>query len=172
MVGLARGSRRRRIGAAALLCRYYRPRLAQLSPPLPELERELWLLTHPDLRNTARVRAFLDYCTEAIARRRDIVEGRAGTETNRRELGPSGNSPRGLRVAKENRRMSNMTTVEAKASCRRGTFLVQTFQVRRAATVPSFGATNAQNGLASSLSRPKLGRAVLAYGRVRGRRRR
>ena len=75
MVGLARGSRRRRIGAAALLCRYYRPRLAQLSPPLPELERELWLLTHPDLRNTARARAFLDYCTEAIARRRDIVEG-------------------------------------------------------------------------------------------------
>ena len=53
------------------------PGLAQLSPPLPELERELWLLTHPDLRNTARVRAFLDYCTEAIARRRDIVEGRA-----------------------------------------------------------------------------------------------
>jgi DNA-binding transcriptional LysR family regulator len=51
--------------------------LAQLSPPLPELERELWLLTHPDLRNTARVHAFLDYCADAIARRRNIVEGRA-----------------------------------------------------------------------------------------------
>jgi DNA-binding transcriptional LysR family regulator len=49
--------------------------LAQLSPPLPELEGELWLLTHPDLRNTARVRAFLDYCAEAIARRRSIIEG-------------------------------------------------------------------------------------------------
>jgi DNA-binding transcriptional LysR family regulator len=49
--------------------------LAQLSPPLPELEGELWLLTHPDLRNTARVRAFLDYCAEAIARRRRIIEG-------------------------------------------------------------------------------------------------
>ena len=33
--------------------------LARLSAPLPELEGELWLLTHPDLRNTARVRAFL-----------------------------------------------------------------------------------------------------------------
>jgi DNA-binding transcriptional LysR family regulator len=51
--------------------------LAQLSPPLPELERELWLLTHPDLRDTARVRAFLDYCAEAIARRRNVIEGRA-----------------------------------------------------------------------------------------------
>jgi DNA-binding transcriptional LysR family regulator len=51
--------------------------LAQLSPPLPELERELWLLTHPDLRNTARVHAFLDYCADAIARRRNIVEGRS-----------------------------------------------------------------------------------------------
>jgi DNA-binding transcriptional LysR family regulator len=49
--------------------------LAQLSPPLPELEGELWLLTHPDLRNTARVRAFLDYCAEASARRRRLIEG-------------------------------------------------------------------------------------------------
>jgi DNA-binding transcriptional LysR family regulator len=49
--------------------------LAQLSPPLPELEGELWLLTHPDLRNTARVRAFLDYCAGDIARRRNIIEG-------------------------------------------------------------------------------------------------
>jgi DNA-binding transcriptional LysR family regulator len=49
--------------------------LAQLSPPLPELEGELWLLTHPDLRNTARVRAFLDFCADEIARRRDVIEG-------------------------------------------------------------------------------------------------
>jgi DNA-binding transcriptional LysR family regulator len=49
--------------------------LAQLSPPLPELEGELWLLTHPDLRNTARVRAFLDFCADEIARRREMIEG-------------------------------------------------------------------------------------------------
>jgi len=36
------------------------PGRAQLTPPLPDLESELWLITHPDLRNTARVRAFLD----------------------------------------------------------------------------------------------------------------
>jgi hypothetical protein len=50
------------------------PGLAQLSPPLPELEGELWLITHPDLRNTARVRAFLDFCTGEIAQRRRIIE--------------------------------------------------------------------------------------------------
>ena len=50
------------------------PGLAQLSPPLPELEGELWLITHPDLRNTARVRAFLDFCTAEIAQRRRIIE--------------------------------------------------------------------------------------------------
>jgi DNA-binding transcriptional LysR family regulator len=50
------------------------PGLAQLSPPLPELEGELWLLTHPDLRNTARVRAFLDFCTCEIAQRRKVIE--------------------------------------------------------------------------------------------------
>ena len=51
------------------------PGLARLGPPLPELEGELWLLTHPDLRNTARVRAFLDYCAAEIAKRRKAIEG-------------------------------------------------------------------------------------------------
>jgi len=50
------------------------PGLVQLSPPLPELEGELWLITHPDLRNTARVRAFLDFCAAEIAQRRKLIE--------------------------------------------------------------------------------------------------
>jgi len=49
-------------------------RLARLCPPLPEVGGELWLLTHPDLRNTARVRAFLDFCASEIAQRRDVLE--------------------------------------------------------------------------------------------------
>jgi DNA-binding transcriptional LysR family regulator len=49
--------------------------LARLSPILPELEGELWVMTHPDLRNTARVRAFVEYCAEAVARRRRRIEG-------------------------------------------------------------------------------------------------
>jgi DNA-binding transcriptional LysR family regulator len=52
--------------------------LAQLSPPIPELEGELWLLTHPDLCNTARVRAFLDFCGCEIAQRRDVIECTGG----------------------------------------------------------------------------------------------
>jgi DNA-binding transcriptional LysR family regulator len=43
---------------------------------LPELERELWLLSHPD-RDAARIRTFIDYCAQEIARRRDVIEGRA-----------------------------------------------------------------------------------------------
>jgi DNA-binding transcriptional LysR family regulator len=50
------------------------PGLARLTPPLPELEGELWLLTHPDLRNTARVRAFLDFCTAEMTKRRKVLE--------------------------------------------------------------------------------------------------
>ncbi len=37
------------------------PLLARRTAPLPELDTDLWLLTHPDLRNTARVRAVLDW---------------------------------------------------------------------------------------------------------------
>lgn len=33
--------------------------LAVLSAPVAELQNPLWILTHPDLRNTARVRAFM-----------------------------------------------------------------------------------------------------------------
>ena len=51
------------------------PGLTQLTPPLPELEGELWLLTHPDLRNTARVRAFLDFSAAEIGKRREVIEG-------------------------------------------------------------------------------------------------
>ena len=76
MIGLAEAAARRRgPRAAAVLRRHRGARAAQLSPPLPELEGELWLLTHPDLRNTARVRAFVDFCADDIARRRDVIEG-------------------------------------------------------------------------------------------------
>jgi DNA-binding transcriptional LysR family regulator len=51
------------------------PGLVQLSPPIPEVEGELWLLTHPDLQSTARVRAFMDYCAAEIGKRRKVIEG-------------------------------------------------------------------------------------------------
>jgi DNA-binding transcriptional LysR family regulator len=36
----------------------------------------MWLLTHPDLRRTARVRRFIQFMSEAMARMRDAREGR------------------------------------------------------------------------------------------------
>lgn len=40
-------------------------------------ERDLWLLTHDDLRRTGRVRAFMDHMARAILDRRDLIEGRS-----------------------------------------------------------------------------------------------
>jgi DNA-binding transcriptional LysR family regulator len=39
--------------------------------------RGLWLLTHPDLRHSARVRAFMDVCGAELTRRRKLIEGGA-----------------------------------------------------------------------------------------------
>lgn len=52
-----------------------RPSLTRLGPPTPEFGTDLWLLTHPDLRHSPRVRLFLDFLAEEIARRRDFIEG-------------------------------------------------------------------------------------------------
>lgn len=50
--------------------------LRRVGDLIPDLGTDLWLLTHEDLRQTARVRAFLDFMGEAIARDRDLIEGR------------------------------------------------------------------------------------------------
>jgi DNA-binding transcriptional LysR family regulator len=52
-----------------------RPALVRLSPPNPDFSTGLWLLTHPDLRQSARVRAFLDFIAAEIAKRRRAIEG-------------------------------------------------------------------------------------------------
>jgi DNA-binding transcriptional LysR family regulator len=50
--------------------------LARLSEPVSEIGAGLWLLTHPDLKQSARVRAFMDHAWEALARQRPLLEGR------------------------------------------------------------------------------------------------
>jgi DNA-binding transcriptional LysR family regulator len=55
------------IGAAA-------PGVTRIGFPNPEIEHGLWLLTHPDLKNSARVRAFMDYAAQEIGKRRSIIE--------------------------------------------------------------------------------------------------
>ena len=52
-----------------------RPALKRLAPPNPDFSTGLWLLTHPDLRHSARVRIFLDFLAAEIAKRRRAIEG-------------------------------------------------------------------------------------------------
>lgn len=47
-----------------------------LPDPVPELTGELCIVTHADLKGTARVRAFFDLVGEGIARERDLFDGR------------------------------------------------------------------------------------------------
>ena len=45
------------------------PELVAVSEPIAELAAPVWMLTHPDLRKTARVRAFMQFVGDAIAER-------------------------------------------------------------------------------------------------------
>jgi DNA-binding transcriptional LysR family regulator len=51
------------------------PGLVRLGAPYPEFATGLWLLTHPDLRHSPRVRVFLDFLAAEIGKQRRIIEG-------------------------------------------------------------------------------------------------
>lgn len=65
------------IGLAALPCYLADPEpdLTRVLGPLPELARELWLITHEDLKATARIRAFMEVVGEGLRARRALLEG-------------------------------------------------------------------------------------------------
>jgi DNA-binding transcriptional LysR family regulator len=52
------------------------PEVRRLTPPLPQLEGELWIVTHKDLKDTARVRTFLTIVGDGIAAQRALFEGK------------------------------------------------------------------------------------------------
>jgi DNA-binding transcriptional LysR family regulator len=52
-----------------------RPGLVRLGLPNPEFATGLWLLTHPDLRHSPRVRIFLDFLAAEVAKQRKLIEG-------------------------------------------------------------------------------------------------
>ena len=52
-----------------------RPELVRLGPLNPDFTAGLWLLTHPDLRQSPRVRVFLDFLAAEIAKERRRIEG-------------------------------------------------------------------------------------------------
>ncbi|XYH99264.1 LysR family transcriptional regulator [Sorangium sp. So ce1128] len=43
------------------------PRLARIGPIDPAYDRDLWLLTLPEVKNVNRIRAFMDHMTEALS---------------------------------------------------------------------------------------------------------
>ena len=67
------------VGLAALPCYLADgdPRLVRVRrEPVKEMETALWVLTHEDLRSTARVRAFTEFIAHAFSTERDLLEGR------------------------------------------------------------------------------------------------
>jgi len=57
------------LGVGMLLCPLAGQRhgLVQLAPPEPALDTQIWLLSHPDLRQVARIRAFTQCLFEALS---------------------------------------------------------------------------------------------------------
>lgn len=51
------------------------PNLVRVHRPIAEMETALWILTHEDLRHTARIRAFTEFAAKAFSRRRPLLEG-------------------------------------------------------------------------------------------------
>ena len=41
--------------------------LVRLRDPPPELDTQIWVLTHPDLRNVARIKALTDFLHEQLS---------------------------------------------------------------------------------------------------------
>ncbi|WP_040488141.1 LysR family transcriptional regulator [Fodinicurvata sediminis] len=55
------------------------PELRRLGAAIPELATDLWLLTHPDLRRVARIRAFMDFVAEAVRREAPRLDASNGS---------------------------------------------------------------------------------------------
>lgn len=72
------GAARAGLGLAVLPCFLADPHtdLVRVLGPVAELDSELWLLTHGDLRHTARVRAFMEFVGQSVAGDRPLLEGR------------------------------------------------------------------------------------------------
>jgi DNA-binding transcriptional LysR family regulator len=65
---------RAKVGVAGLPCFLAEPAadLVRISVGVPELERDIWLVVHPDLRKTAAVRAVIDFVIAVISAHQDL----------------------------------------------------------------------------------------------------
>lgn len=66
------------LGLAPLPCGIadLEPDLVRVAPLPDNFTLDLWLLTHEDLRRTARIRAFLDFVADALMKEAPLLEGR------------------------------------------------------------------------------------------------
>jgi DNA-binding transcriptional LysR family regulator len=89
-----RDAARAGLGLAALPCYLgdTAPDLMCVHRPIPEMETTLWILTHEDLRHTARIRAFTEFAASAFARRRPLLEGAKARPRDRKPLTARGRS--------------------------------------------------------------------------------
>jgi DNA-binding transcriptional LysR family regulator len=73
------------IGLAALPCYLgdTTPDLLRVEGPVAAMETALWILTHEDLKNVARIRVFTDFVAQAFRQRSFLLEG--GGEARRRK---------------------------------------------------------------------------------------
>ena len=69
-------------GAALLPCFLgdSRPGLIRIGQPPSDVDVGLWILTHSDLRRSARVRAFMDFAGAELTRQRRGIEGAESDE--------------------------------------------------------------------------------------------
>jgi DNA-binding transcriptional LysR family regulator len=58
------------------------PSLVRIGAIEPEIYDELWILTHPDIRKSGRVYAFMSHCSASIAKRRGFIEGQASSRSS------------------------------------------------------------------------------------------
>lgn len=65
------------LGVAALPCFLgdRDPGLVRIHPPIPAMNSALWLLTHPDLRRVARIRAVLDFIGPRLTEKKRLLQG-------------------------------------------------------------------------------------------------
>lgn len=70
------------VGVGLLLCPLAdaRPELVRLAPPDPQLDTRIWILTHPDLKQVARIRAFTQFLFDALSQDPRLAHRVAGPD--------------------------------------------------------------------------------------------
>lgn len=65
------------LGVAPLPCYLgdMSPGLQRLSAPIAAMQSGLWILTHEDMRRSARIRTFMEFVGTALGKQRHAIEG-------------------------------------------------------------------------------------------------